>query len=278
MLYCNGTKESTMSVENQSANFSCMTYNLRYNGDRGAFRVKNRLPRIIEKISDLSPDLLGVQEAQVMHVKALKEALSPEYDIVYCYRQRPSLAHFHPESSPILYKKEKFELLDSGHFWLSKTPDVMSRMPGAQNYRICTWVRLKEKTSWIVFYYYNLHLDFGAAQNKSLPVLLGRVQKDATVIVGGDFNLSPADENYQKIVRELSDSRLVSEKDGESATYHAYRSPSRDIKNHIDFLFYRGDIRPVSHRVVCDDETRWGKGAFASDHYPVLVNFLLTNR
>ena len=253
----------------------CMSYNFRYDGDKGTRRPKHRLPLIIERIKDLSPDIVGGQEAQSAHIAALRMALSPEYAIVYCYRQKPTLSRLHPECSPILFKKEKFEMLSSGNFWLSETPDVMSKMPGAQNFRICTWVRLKEKTTGKSFFYYNLHLDFGPAQNKSLPVLLSRLDKNSPVLLGGDFNLSPLSDNYKMITAELSDGRLITPAEADKTTYHEYGRFKDVLDEHIDFIFYRGDIRPIEYAVLDDDENRWGKGVFASDHYPVLTKFVL---
>ena len=55
------------------------------------------------------------------------------YDIVY-----------NSEGCPIFYSTEKFELEDKGSFWLSETPEVMSKDWGAACYRVCSYVILKE--------------------------------------------------------------------------------------------------------------------------------------
>ncbi len=261
--------------EPEHASFTIMSYNMRYNGDSGKLSASSRLPRIIARIKEYSPDIVGGQEAQPVHIDRLKEALSDEYDLVFCYRDHLSFKNLSPESCPIFYKKDKFDLLDFGHFWLSETPDVESRMPGAGHNRICTWVKLREKESSREFYYYNVHLDFGEAQTKSLPVLLSRLAGDAPVILGGDLNTDPTEDNYAALCAELTDSRVVVGTDTDIGTYHDYNPPSVYLTRHIDYLMYRGVIRPVTHKVICDDEERWGKGNFASDHYPVLVTFIL---
>lgn len=265
-------KDTTEPEEPTFASLTFMTYNIRYNGDGGNLSVINRIPRIVDRIIEYSPDVFGAQEAQPYHVVSLKESFSNVYTAVYCYRDALGLFNA-PESCPIFFKTEKFDLIDSGHFWLSLTPDVESRMPGAGHNRICTWVRLREKEFGREFYYYNTHLDFGEAQDKSVPVLLSRVQKDATVVLGGDFNMNPTEPNYAAVSAELTDSRVTVGTDATIGTFHDYGPPEDRIDRHIDFLFYRGDIFPTVHKVIADDEEVWGEGNFASDHYPVLVVF-----
>lgn len=266
-------KKDEPEPEPTYASLTFMTYNVRYNGDNGALAALRRLPRIINRIALYSPDVFGAQEAQPYHIKKLTEAFSDTYTAVYCYRNSISFSDLSPESCPIFFKTEKFDLLDSGHFWLSLTPDVESRMPGAGHNRICTWVHLREKEFGQDFYYYNTHLDFGEAQTQSLPVLLSRLEKNATVVLGGDLNMDPTEPNYATVSAELTDSRVTVGTDTTIGTFHDYGPPEDRIDRHIDYFFYRGDILSTVHKVITDDEEQWGEGNFASDHYPVLVVF-----
>ena len=272
-LSCQNKKEEPQPEVPTYASLTFMTYNMRYNGDAGTLSVDRRLPRIIDRITTYSPDVFGAQEAQPSHIKGLTEAFADTYTTVYCYRDSINLFNLFPESCPIFFKTEKFDLLASGHFWLSLTPDKESRMPGAGNNRICTWVRLREKEFGQEFYYYNTHLDFGEAQTKSVPVLLSRLEKDATVVLGGDLNIDPTEPNYALLSAELTDSRLTVGTDATIGTFHDYGPAEENIGRHIDYFFYRGDIVPTVHRVITDDIEQWGEGNYASDHYPVLVVF-----
>ena len=265
-------KKDEPDPEPAYATITFMTYNMRYNGDKGNLSVIKRMPRIIRRLYDLYPDIIGAQEAQPYHINHLTDALSEEYTAVYCYRDTPDL-FTSPESCPIFFKTDKFDLLDSGHFWLSLTPDVESRMPGADHNRICTWVHLREKEYGRDFYYYNTHLDFGDAQTQSLPILFSRLEKNATVVLGGDLNMDPTEPNYAAVSAELTDSRVTVGTDMTIGTFHDYGPPEDRIGRHIDYLFYRGDIVPTVHKVITDDEEQWGEGNFASDHYPVWVVF-----
>ena len=57
------------------------------------------------------------------------------------------------EMMALYYKRDRFEKLDSGHFWLSETPDVPgSKSWGAWSTRMCTWVKLQpleDYESWL---------------------------------------------------------------------------------------------------------------------------------
>ncbi len=257
--------------------FTVLTYNLRCKpkkySDRGEHYVLKRLPRIVERVKAVDPDIFAAQEVQHFHLSALKQALLDKYDFVFRYRRHTTLFYHRPESCPIFYKKDKFELIDSGHFWLSKTPDVESKMDGAGQHRICTWARLKVKASGKEFIYYNTHLDFGEAQIKSYPVILSRVAEGAPVILGGDFNFGSDSPGYELFTKHFSDSCDLSEQDKITCTYHDYHPATVSAKDHIDFLFYRGGITPTSYQLITNDEDIWGEGKFASDHYPVLVRF-----
>lgn len=51
------------------------------------------------------------------------------------------------EGAPILWKKDKFELIKSGYFWLSDTPEIESKGWDEKYdcFRMCSYVILKDK-------------------------------------------------------------------------------------------------------------------------------------
>ena len=84
------------------------------------------------------------------------------------------------ESSPILWKKDKFELLDKGNFWLSDTPEVESRgWDELYNcWRMCEYVILKHIESGKIFTHMNTHYGFGDnGQVKSSKLIYEYSQK-----------------------------------------------------------------------------------------------------
>src|SRR5690606_30446538 len=104
----------------------------------------------------------------------------------------------------ILYKPERLTLLDSGMFWLSETPDVLSKGWNNSQYRICQWGKFKHKPTQRIFYYFSIHLDFDtAAYAPTLQLNEDRIIQVATgypVILGGDFNFNQTPPTYQDVV------------------------------------------------------------------------------
>jgi hypothetical protein len=112
------------------------------------------------------------------------------------------------ERCSILYRKDKFDLVDSGTKWLSDTPDVSgSRLNGSEYIRIATYVILKDKVSGQEFMHINTHLDTSsstirAAQAK-LAIELSPKRDDMPVFFTGDFNCSFESEGYNTITGTL---------------------------------------------------------------------------
>src|SRR5690606_19766607 len=63
-------------------------------------------------------DIIGTQEGYIHQLKGILEL--PEYAYFGAGRDDGGQAGEH---SAILYKKDRFEIIDSGNFWLSETPD-----------------------------------------------------------------------------------------------------------------------------------------------------------
>lgn len=99
------------------------------------------------------------------------------------------------EHCTIFYKTKKFELLDGNTFWLSETPDKISKGWDASINRICTWVRLKDKNNNNEIWFFNTHLDNKGAKSReeSCKLILKKIKelcpKDANIVLVGDFNV-----------------------------------------------------------------------------------------
>ena len=120
-----------------------MSFNVRYSAaNDGADAWANRKDFLVETIKDFNPSLLGTQE--VLHDQhEYLEASMPEYKAIGVGREHGKTKG---EYSAIFIKKSEFDILDSGTFWLSETPDV----PGSKSWktactRIVTWAKSKNK-------------------------------------------------------------------------------------------------------------------------------------
>ena len=85
-----------------------MTFNLRVDVlEDGINSFFNRTDRVLDVIKSHNPDIIGFQEATESMKKWLNVVLS-DYIVVGCGRDE----YYGGESTPIAYKKDKFDLIE----------------------------------------------------------------------------------------------------------------------------------------------------------------------
>lgn len=149
-------------------------------------------------VDELLPDVVGTQEATGLWRWWMdRYVFNGSYSSVGVPRSAKD-----NEGTPIYYRSDKFELVDSGTFWLSDTPDVPeSRVENANYPRICTWARLKDRRTDTEFVMFNTHLDHNgdndsstanAVRQAELKVIIRFAQqfKGLPVFLNGDLNSS----------------------------------------------------------------------------------------
>ena len=98
----------------------CLTLNLRYDNESdGVNKWANRKERVLQFVKDEAADIISLQEVLERQLNELDGALD-DYAHVGVGRDDGKTRG---EYSPIFYKKEKYEKLDDGCFWLSEHPD-----------------------------------------------------------------------------------------------------------------------------------------------------------
>lgn len=101
-----------------------MSFNIRYGtANDGINRWENRREFLIETVKRFNPDLLGTQETLAFQRDYLLEQLSG-FETVAAGRDDGKEAG---EMAALFYRKDRFEPIDSGHFWLSSAPDQVGR-------------------------------------------------------------------------------------------------------------------------------------------------------
>ena len=135
-----GLVASSSSAEEGPMELRVMSFNIRYGTAKdGDNSWANRGPLVKQVIRDFNPDLLGGQEVMDFQGKALREVL-PGYGFIGVGRADGKQGG---ELCPVMYKRDRFEVLDSGTFWLSETPEgVGSKSWDSSLPRIATWARL----------------------------------------------------------------------------------------------------------------------------------------
>lgn len=179
------------------------------------------------------------------------------------------------EHSAIVYKTDKFDVLDNGDFWFSLTPDKPSYGWDANIRRVCSWAKFQDKEAGKEFFVFSMHYDHQgkeARRNSSL-LLLSKIKEiagDLPTFAVGDFNASPNDEPIQIIydANILKDSYLISESKpyGTVGTFNGFNL-NAPMKNRIDYIWVTPNITIEKYGVLNDMHY----GHFPSDHFPVMV-------
>ena len=217
-----------------------------------------------------------MQEALPLQMDDLRQM--PEFASVGIGRDGENGGEF----SAIFYRTDRIQVLDSGTFWLSQTPEVMSKGWDAQLHRICTWAKMKDRKTKKVFYFFNTHLDHigPTARRESAALLLERIGQTAgtkyPVFCTGDFNSQPDAEPIRIMRSGLLDAKTISEmppySPGWSYTGFDIRIPERLMqKREIDYVFVNNRVRILKYGVLTDSDGKY----FPSDHFPVLVEAIL---
>lgn len=253
-----------------------MSFNIRYGtADDGANAWPFRRELVFEVIRDYQPDLLGVQEALRAQLDEIGTAV-PGYTELGVGRDDGRTAG---EYSAILFRRGRFEPLESGTLWFSDTPSV----PGSTSWgnritRIVTWARLRDITSNATFVVFNLHLDHESqpSRERSAAMLAGLVRQEREpVVVLGDFNSGEANPAYRLLTDTtgspalLRDTyRMLHPRDSIVGTFNGFRGDSTGDK--IDHILVTRGWRTEEATIVRRSEA----GRYPSDHFPVTATLL----
>jgi len=243
-----------------------ISFNIRLRDDPDGNSRQERAVRLNKILSTYDADLIGFQEFVPGWEKHIKKYFSKNYDIFNKYRSEK----IDVESSPILWKKDKYEHLSDGYFWLSDTPEAYSRGWDERFncYRMCVYVILREKATGKEFTFMNTHFGFGDnGQIKSARLIADYTKKisDNPTFIIGDFNMGPQKPGYSEMTQYFTDVNSVTAKDYRN-TFHGYK-PENKYGNPIDYCFVDDKIKPLSLRII--DESVDGK--YPSDHFGLYV-------
>ena len=239
-----------------------ISFNIRCCDDPNGHSIAERAPRLVESTKKYDADLIGFQEYTEKWDEIIP-GLYPEYDMFNLYRS----VHEH-ESAPILWKRDKFECVSKGNFWLSDTPEVESRgWDELYNcWRMCEYVILKHIETGKLFTYMNTHYGFGdkgqIASSNLIYEYSKKISSNPTFITG-DFNMRPDSKGYEEITKHFTDVNAVTSNDM-TTTYHGYGKVN---DQHIDFCFIDDKIKPITQKLITDTMD----GKYPSDHYGLYV-------
>ena len=192
------------------------TYNIRLQpGDKGTPNAwESRKADFLNLLRRLDLDAFGLQEVCPGQAEYITNNL-PQYVLVGEHRNADRVSG---EASPVLYRKDRFDALKCGTFWLSETPDVPGRKGwGAACPRVCSWMWLKDRKTGKTFCFANTHTDHvsALARKEGMLLIIRRMHEFAPpgtpVIFTGDHNCRETEEPAQAVSKLLKNALYISE-------------------------------------------------------------------
>ncbi len=250
------------------------SYNIRMDTQSDSLNAwEYRKDKVNALIRFYDMDIIGTQEGFLHQLQDM--ARMTEYAYFGSGRDDGKTAGEH---SAIFYRKDRFELLETGDFWLSETPDVPGKGWDATCCnRICSWGKLKEKSTGKTFYVFNVHFDHQGvvARQESGKLMIKKMQeiaKDNMIICTGDFNSHPQTEQIIALSAYLNDSKFISQAPPygpEGTTNRRFANPLSPSR--IDYIFVSEGIQVLKYASLTDNDGAY----YPSDHIPVMADIIL---
>lgn len=277
---------SLASADGETATVKVMSFNLRYGTARDGDNVwDNRKELVAKTIRAFDADLLGTQETLGFQRDYVLEKC-PGYEGLAVGREDGAERG---EMTPVFWKKDRFEKLDGGHFWLSEQPDV----PGSVSWdssltRMASWVKLRDRQqpNAPTILFLNTHFDHRGreARFQSAALIrkwLGEHGEGCRLVVTGDFNAGEASQPYLALFGEVQEKpspvvdtfRVANrERSDNEGTFNGFKPDAIDGAR-IDWIAVSRDWSIPSATI---DRTT-SEGRTPSDHFPVTATLTFSH-
>ena len=250
-----------------------MSFNLRCKND-GIQTITNRSKVAVEVIKQYAPDSFGVQECTPRWKRILAANLDGKYACVGAARD-----YYGPftEYSSIYYLKDKYNLIDSGTFWLSETPEKRwTKSFDSTCFRVASWALLEDKETGVRYTHINTHLDhvLDTTREAQMTVLIECVNKVANgspIVMTGDFNAYEDELVYSVACESFNDSKLVAENTEHGRTFTSYGKKEEDGTGAIDYIFISPEVEVDTYKIIRNTV----QGIYPSDHYPIVADIVI---
>jgi len=237
----------------------------------------------VQTIKRYDPDLIGFQEMDKEKLDTYLERLGG-----YAWN-KPALETDQPT---LAWKTDRFELADSGTFWLSSTPDEPTADWNVPYPLSVQWVRLRENEDGAQLLHLNTQFEDGSwgelSRQQSSKLTIERTtqmqQDGAPAILTGDFNCNPWSPAYRYFTEAgfVDTYRDAGHGDSEkSSTFHGLRGEGYFglewgglVYWRVDWILTSNGAKPV-HTLSCTIARDAQPPVYPSDHYPVVTELLL---
>lgn len=255
-----------------SNGFKLMSFNVRYqnaNDNAAGHGWAKRKEGVFEMLKTERPLLMGVQECLADQRHDIIE--KTKYSAMGVGRDDGKEKG---EMMAIFYLQDSLTVVKWGTFWLSATPELVSKGWDAACYRTCTWAHFKHKRLNKEFFYFNTHLDHkgSVARSESMKLIISKMKElnpgGLPCVLTGDFNSTEDNAIFDELHTIMKSARKTAGVSDSYATSNGFKSSvSGSI---IDHIFYSGGLNAVEYKTVRDS---WKNIDYISDHYPVYAIF-----
>ena len=251
-----------------------MSFNVRCKND-GKQTITNRSKVAVEVINQYAPDSFGVQECTPRWKRILAANIGDRYACVGAARD-----YYGPftEYSSIYYLKDKYNLIDSGTFWLSETPEKKwTKSFDSACFRVASWALLEDKETGVRYTHINTHLDhvLESTREAQMTVLIDCVKKVANgspIVMTGDFNAYEDNSLvYDVACASFNDAKKVAVNSDTGRTFTSYGTKEEDGTGAIDFIFADKALEIDTYKIIRNTV----QDIYPSDHYPIVADIII---
>lgn len=264
-----------------ATSFNVGCYNIRFinDGDTGETAWASRKEYVAKTITDNNYDIIGINEMRSGQQRNDMLSMLPEYTFVG-WGSDSATDSLSGTVNSVLFRTDKFELLDEGHFFLSKNierPQIS--WDCSTNKRLTVWAKLKVKETGEILFYFITHLDHQGsdARNEGARINMEQIRKITghyPAIITGDHNSSTTRypfydlfTAYMKDARKVSTTAFPWSKDGTLCKW----DPTNTSGTRIDYIWVKGATVNTYNHI---NET-YGRSMTPSDHFPIIANITL---
>jgi len=272
----------------QKDSIRLITFNILYDyGDGEPYSWQSRKEYVFALLRFHAPDIFCLQEPLQNQVEDLANYFRDySYITAGCGDGINSGQHM-----TIFFLTSKFDMLKSGKFGLSETPEQLGVIGwDGKNPRLALWIKLSQRNTKQEFYVFNTHLDHkGENARQHSALLLGQkaseIARGKPSLLCGDFNANTNSKTYSNFINcGFIDCADISSaiNYNQPYSYHKfmlgksteeleeYKDDPRVLKI-IDHIFYKGAVQVLRHGILGDN---FG-GQYPSDHFPKICDFLI---
>ena len=269
---------SGFTARAKTEDLSLMTFNLHGKevDESGDFSWASRRKGCLKAISKYDPDVIFLQEAYSYHKADMMKEFKKHMLVDRSSKPGVVDQEVLNNENPIMFRADKFELLDYGSFWLNE--NQVEGTPGwdSSKERNVIWVKLRYKKSGVIFFCFNTQFDIAdKAGKKSSELVADKIKEiagdDAVVFLGGDFCMSASDKSIAPLTAYVKDANFSLKRPDTRASFNGFGKPGNNPR-WPDHIFFR-NAEPETYEVV--DSRKFGP-KYISDHYPIFTEFEIT--